>query len=77
MLLPQVAVFLSDKGKPWVAAKRAATRAAGTLTAVRLSGKLRLYSVSAHLPLANEYADQGIGSVREVPWVLSLSGVLL
>jgi hypothetical protein len=31
--------------------KRAATRAVVTLTTVRLYGKLRLYSVSAHLPI--------------------------
>ena len=65
------------KEKPWVATKRVNIRAVVTLTAVRLSGKLRLYSVSAHLPLANEHADQAIGSLRKVPWVLSLRGVLL
>ena len=67
----------SGQGKPRVATKRMATRAVVTLPTVRLYGKLRLYRVSAHLPLANEHADEGIGSLRKVPWVLSLSGALL
>ena len=71
---PKSQFILSDKGKPRVSAKRVANRAVVTLTAVRLSGKLRLYSVSAHLPKANEHADKAIGSLRKVPWVLSLSG---
>ena len=73
---PKAQFILSDKGKPRVAAKWLTNRAVVTLTTVRLYGKLRLYSVSAHLPLANEHADEGIGSLRKVPWVLSLSGVL-
>ena len=71
---PKSQFILSDKGKQWVSANRATNRAVVTLTAVRLSGKLRLYSVSAHLPKANEHADKAIGSLRKVPWVLSLSG---
>ena len=74
---PKSQFILSDKGKPRVATKRMATRAVVTLTTARLHGKLRLNSVSAHLPLANEHADEGIGSLRKVPWVLSLSGTLL
>ena len=42
--------YLSDNGKPWVAAKRAANRAAVTLMAVRLYGKLRLNSALAISP---------------------------
>ena len=42
--------ILSEKEKLRVVAKRATNRAVVTLTTVRLHGKLRLDSVSAHLP---------------------------
>ena len=74
---PKLQFALSDKGKPWVVAKRIANRAVVTLTTVRLHGKLRPYSVSSHFALAKWHADQAIGSLRKVPWVLSLSGALL
>ena len=48
--LPKLLFYLSDKGKPLVAAKRAANRAVVTLTTVRLHGKLRLNSALAISP---------------------------
>ena len=48
--LPKLLFYLSDKGKPWVAAKRATNRAVVTLTTVRLHGKLRLNSALAISP---------------------------
>ena len=74
---PKSLFNLSDKGKPWVASKRAANRAVVTLTTVRLPGKLRLNSALAISPEAKWRADKGKGSLRKVPWVLSLSGALL
>ncbi len=74
---PKSLFNLSDNGIPWVATKRATNRAAVTLTAVRLHGKLRLDSALASFAIKRKRrAVQGKGSLRKVPWVLSLSGAL-
>ena len=75
--LPKLLFYLSDIGKPWVAAKRAANRIVGAPPAIRLHGKLRLNSALASFAIKRKRrADKGKGSLRKVPWVLSLSGAL-
>ena len=75
---PRSLLDLSDNGKPWVVAKRAVNRIVGAPPAIRLHGKLRLNSALASFAIKRKRrADKGKGSLRKVPWVLSLSGVLL